>query len=67
MKLPLFQQKSEEDPLLEAIDLRTRYGADAEEWCEIGILATDALSRRRALYRVREALRALPAEEFAPC
>lgn len=63
MKLPFFQSKAEEDPILQAIDLRQRYGEDAEQWCEIGILATDQLARRRELYRVRDALRTLPADE----
>jgi hypothetical protein len=67
MKLPLpfFQPKPEHDPVVEAIDLRERYGEDAEQWCEIGILATDQLARRRALYRVREALRSVPADAIA--
>ncbi len=67
MKLPFFQQKPEGDPVLEAIDLRERYGDDAEQWCEIGIMAADRLERRRALYRVREALRALSGDELAAC
>lgn len=63
MKLPsLFRPKSDADPLEEAIVLHERYGEDAEQWCEIGILATDELERRRTLYRVRELLRTFETE-----
>jgi hypothetical protein len=66
MKLPsFFRPKAEADPLEEAIVLHERYGEDAEQWCEIGILATDELERRRTLYRVRELLRTFPAEQMA--
>jgi hypothetical protein len=58
MKLPsIFRPKADADPLEEAIVLHERYGDDAEQWCEIGILATNELGRRRTLYRVRELLR----------
>lgn len=64
MKMPSFSRpKAEDDPILEALDLRARYGDDAEEWCDIGILATDELRRRRTLYRVREALRLVTTED----
>jgi hypothetical protein len=66
MKLPsFFKAKPEADPLAEALDLRERYGSDAEQWCESGILATNELERRRALYRVRELLRNVPADPLA--
>lgn len=65
MRLPPFlRQRPDEDPLLEAIELRARYGDGAEEWCETGILTTEQLERRRALYRVRDALRLVPADEL---
>lgn len=63
MKLPFLRPKPELDPLEQALDLRQRYGDEAEQWCEIGILASDELTQRRTLYRVREALRSLPHEE----
>jgi hypothetical protein len=67
MKLPsLFRSKVDADPLEEALVLRERYGDDAEQWCEIGILATDELNRRRTLYRVRELLRTMPPERMLP-
>ena len=66
MKLPsFFKAKSEVDPLAEAMDLRERYGSDAEQWCEAGILETSELGRRRALYRVRELLRNVPTDPLA--
>ena len=64
MKLPFLQAKPQKDPVLQAIDLRARYGDDAERWCEVGILAAGRRARRRALYRVREALRAVPTDEL---
>ena len=66
MKLPsFFMAKPPTDPLAEAIDLRQRYGSEAEQWCESGILATAELERRRALYRVRELLRSVPTDPMA--
>jgi len=65
MNLPfVFRTKANHDPLLEAMELRSLYGEDAEQWCEIGILATDRRSRRRALYRVRDALRLVPTDDL---
>lgn len=62
MKLPTFgRPKAEDDPIREALDLRARYGEDAEAWCDISILAAGARTRRRSLYRVRDALRMVPA------
>jgi len=67
MNLPfVFRAKTDHDPLLEAMELRTLYGEDAEQWCEIGILAAGRLSRRRALYRVRDALRLVPTDDLPP-
>ena len=65
MKMPPFlRNRPDEDPLLEAMALRARYGEGAELWCETGILTTEQLERRRALYRVRDALRLVPADEM---
>ena len=65
MKMPPFlRNRPDEDPLLEAMELRARYGEGAELWCETGILTTEQLERRRALYRVRDALRLVPADEM---
>jgi hypothetical protein len=64
MKLPPFlRPRPDEDPFLEAIELRARYGEGAEEWCETGIMAAEQLERRRALYRIRDALRLVPAPD----
>lgn len=64
MRLPMFgRPRAEDDPIREALDLRERYGEDAEAWCDISILATDALTRRRSLYRVRDALRMVSNED----
>ena len=66
MKLPsFFKAKRDADPLAEAIDLRQRYGSEAEQWCETGILEAEERTRRRALYRVRELLRSVPADPMA--
>ncbi len=67
MKLSsIFRPRPDTDPLEEAIVLHERYGEDAEQWCEIGILATTELGRRRTLYRVRELLRTFEPEHGAP-
>lgn len=64
--LSMFRPKPDADPLEEAIVLHERYGEDAEQWCEIGILATNELGRRRTLYRVRELLRTFEPHHGAP-
>lgn len=48
------------DALHDARELRCRYGAGAEEWCELGLLAAAEPSKRRALKRIRTALAQVP-------
>jgi hypothetical protein len=48
------------EALREAKDLRRRYGANAEQWCEIGLLAAGDPDKRKLLRNIREALNDLP-------
>jgi hypothetical protein len=47
--------------LHDALELRRRYGADAEQWCETGLLGAHDEAKRRALEEIRLALRKTPA------
>jgi hypothetical protein len=44
----------------DAIELRRRYGVNAEQWCEIGLLGAHDEKKRRALEAIREALKSTP-------
>jgi hypothetical protein len=44
----------------DAYELRTRYGANAEQWCEIGILGARDPEKRRQLESIRAALAEMP-------
>lgn len=44
----------------DAAALRRRYGANAEQWCEIGLAGQSDASRRRALEDIRLALKQTP-------
>lgn len=46
--------------LHDAAQLRRRYGANAEQWCEIGLAGVKDESRRKTLQDIREALRQTP-------
>ena len=46
--------------LHDAHELRARYGVNAEEWCEIGLLGAADPEKRRLLKRIRQALAEVP-------
>lgn len=46
--------------LHDAQELRSRYGTEAEELCEIGIMAASSPRQRRLLKSIRRALSQLP-------
>jgi hypothetical protein len=46
--------------LHDALQLRRRYGASAEQWCDLGLAGPLDDSRRRLLEDIREALKETP-------
>ncbi|OYX31920.1 MAG: hypothetical protein B7Y99_09300 [Caulobacterales bacterium 32-69-10] len=46
--------------LRDAAQLRRRYGAKAEQWCEIGLAGLTDETRRRTLEDIRQALKETP-------
>jgi hypothetical protein len=46
--------------LHDAAQLRRRYGANAEQWCDIGLASAKDEHRRRTLEDIRLALKQVP-------
>lgn len=46
--------------LHDAQELRSRYGAQAEQWCETGLQSAISERQRKLLKRIRAALNRLP-------
>lgn len=44
----------------DAQELRSRYGQEAEQWCEIGLQSACSERQRKLLKRIRAALNQLP-------
>ena len=57
------RDKSEAAAVLhDAIELRRRYGQEAELWCEAGMVSAPSGATRRLLKEIRKALADLPVE-----
>ncbi len=52
--------------LHDALELRRRYGDEAELWCEAGIYSAPSPATRRLLKQIHKALASLPVSETSP-
>jgi hypothetical protein len=50
----------------DALELRRRYGPEAEDWCEQGMYSAPSAATRRMLKRIHRVLAHLPIDDALP-
>jgi hypothetical protein len=57
-------REQEQAVMHDAIELRRRYGADAEQWCEAGMYSAASPATRSMLKAIHRALANIPPEQL---